>query len=400
MSSSTPSQVTGDRERPFSRRAFLKWCKLAAGGTGLALAGYGIYATASDAAYDAAIFAEAEPDPRWERRGVFLSPERLQALKTRLAQQAEPTWTAFQRLQQEAEAACQRQPSVPENWYVPGYYRDAAGHRRSKNALADDANSAYTLALCYRMTEDEKYARAAARLVEAWATGLKRLWPFEDSQLSFSYHFPAMILAEDLLQGTPVWSAAQRQAFRDFVRHKALAMNTLRRANNWGNWGLVLIMASAACLGATALFERGIRRWREFIERQVAADGHLIHEVGRNDGQGDHGIWYSHFSLMPQTLAAEIARVNGVDLYDYVSPSGRTLRQAFERLAPWANDPTSFPYYKGADPTRQETTDYIGYFEILNTHWPNATAGAMLARLRPLSATHSSPHLTFTHGNL
>ena len=43
-------------------------------------------------------------------------------------------------------------------------------------------------------------------------------------------------------------------------------------------------------------------------------------------------------------------------------------------------------------------TDYVSYYEILNPRWPNADAAAMLAALRPLSATHSAPALTFTHG--
>jgi hypothetical protein len=402
VTSSTSTKEEGDQsdQAKISRRTFLKLCKLGLGCAALAAVGYGGYESIDETLYDKALISDAEPDPRWVRRGIFLSPERLEMLKSRLAQHVEPTWTAFQRLRQEADEQRQRQPSVPEDWYVPGYYRDAAGHRRAKNTLADDANSSYTLALCYRMTGDEEYAHTAATLIDAWATHLKRLWPFEDSQLSFSYHFPALILAEDLLQETSLWSLAQRETFRNFVRYKALPMNTMRRANNWGNWGLMLVISCAVCLGATALFERGVRRWREFIEYQIAEDGHLIYEVSRNDGKGDSGIWYSHFSLMPQTLVAEIAHINGVELYDYVSPSGHRLRQAFDRLAPWANDPASFPYYKGADPSKQESTDYVGYFEILNVRWPNSNAIEMLQRLRPLSATHCTPHLTFTHGNL
>lgn len=103
---------------------------------------------------------------------------------------------------------------------------------------------------------------------------------------------------------------------------------------------------------------------------------------------------------MPQTLAAEIARVHGIDLYDYRSPNGRTLRQAFERIVPWASDPRTFPYYKGQDPKGQMGTDYISYWEILNARWPQAAATGLLARMRPLTATHSAPYLTFTHGDL
>ena len=103
-------------------------------------------------------------------------------------------------------------------------------------------------------------------------------------------------------------------------------------------------------------------------------------------------------SPMPQTLAAEILRVNGVDLFDYKSPQGHTLKQAFFRIAAWTETPATFPYWKG-DPKELRGVDYFSYFEILNAHWPNDSASALLVKARPMSANHSAPFLTFTHGN-
>jgi len=330
---------------------------------------------------------------------VFLSDRRIETLRRRVADQVEPTYAAFLEIQQVAMSRGDAPSHVPDVWYVPGYYRDAEGHRTSKGGLEQDANLAYTLALYYRMTGESRYAEGAARLIDAWA-GLQVLRTKDDSKLSFSYHFPALILAADLIRGFDGWPMERQEAFRTFVRDKALPMNTMGRANNWGNWGLVLVLASAAWLGDEKLFERGLARWKAFVRDQIAEDGHLSHEVNRNNGVGERGIWYTHFSLMPQTIAAEIARVNGVDLYDYAAPNGRTLRQAYERVAPWARDPATFPYYKGKDKSEQKGTDYVSYWEILNTRWPNSDATAMLAERRPLTASHCTPHLTFTHGDL
>jgi hypothetical protein len=330
---------------------------------------------------------------------VFLSATRLATLNQRILQRSQPTYAAFLKLEQDALAQLDRQPHVPALWYIPGYYVDARGHREGKLVLEEDANSAYALALYFRMSDDERFARAAARLIDGWA-GLTQFRTEDDSTLSFSYHFPALILAADLIKDWAGWPPPQQQAFKQFVQDKAVPMNCMARANNWGNWGLVLVMAAASYLQSTTLFDRGLARWKEFIETQMADDGHLPHEVGRNDGVGERGIWYSHFSIMPQTIAAEIARVNGVDLYDYRSPSGRTLRMAFERLVPWALDPATFPYYTGDPAKGPLSSEYISYYELLNMHWPNAEAAAHLAKLRPLTATHCTPHLTFTHGDL
>jgi hypothetical protein len=333
-------------------------------------------------------------------QGVFLSGARLQVLKERIAGRIEPTYQAYVAMHREASARLDGQLHVPETWYVPGFYRDAEGHAAAKGGLQEDANTAYALALCYRLTGDPGYAAGALRRVNGWATGVQEMRTADDSKLCFSYHFPALIFAADLLKNCDGWALEDRRAFTAFVREKALPMNTMRRANNWGNWGLVLFLAATAWLEDGALFDHGVKRWKSLLGSQIAADGHLAHEVHRNNGVGERGIWYSHFALMPQTLAAEIVRVNGVDLFEYVSPRGRTLRQAFERVAPWARDPETFPYFKGEDRSELRGTDYVSYFELLNARWPHPDAGAMLERLRPLTANHSAPYLTLTHGDL
>ena len=103
---------------------------------------------------------------------VFLSTERLAELRQRIAQKLEPNYSAYLKLKQEADGELDRQAEVPEIWYVPGYYRDADGHNRTKGGLEGDANAAYRLALCYQMTGDERYAGAVARLAGAWSTGI------------------------------------------------------------------------------------------------------------------------------------------------------------------------------------------------------------------------------------
>lgn len=330
-------------------------------------------------------------------REVFLSETRLDTLKQRVKQQTEPTYSAWLDLKSHAETLLGRQSHAPEHWYVPGYYRDATGHSRAKQGLQDDANAVYELALCWRMTADERYARSAVRLIDGWANTVKTTSREDDSTLSFSYHFPAMIFGADLLASWPGFSAESQDAFRRFCRKTALPLNTMDRSNNWGNWGLVLVLACARYLDDDELLDRGEQRWKELLDRQIDNGGHLHHEVRRSGGM--RGIWYSHFSLFPQTIAAEILRLAGRDLYDWRSPEGHALRQAFEPLAGWSRDPASFPYWD-SDPKRLTGVTYFGYFEILNAHWPNDDATALLREARPMTAGHSAPVLTFTHGDL
>jgi hypothetical protein len=247
------------------------------------------------------------------------------------------------------------------------------------------------------MTGDERYARTAVRLIDGWVDTVATTSRADDSTLSFSYHFPAMIFGADLLAAWPGFAAERQDAFRRFCRQTALPLNTMDRSNNWGNWGLVLVLACARYLDDDQLLDLGQQRWKELLDRQIDDRGHLPHEVRRDGGR--RGIWYSHFSLFPQTIAAEILRVAGRDLYRWQSPQGRTLHQAFVPLAGWTRDPASFPYWDD-DPNRLTGVTYFSYFEILNAHWPNEHATILLQNARPMTARHCSPVLTFTHGEL
>jgi hypothetical protein len=326
---------------------------------------------------------------------VFLSEQRISAIRERIAARVEPTYSAWQHLEQYVQEHEGHRARVPSRWYVPGFYVDADGHRRAKEGLMRDANTAYAFALYFRLGGGPEHARAAAEIVRAWSTQLEDTSDKDDSTLSFSYHFPAMIFAADLLRGSDVWSDEDERVFRAFLRDKALPLNTMARANNWGNWGLVLTVSVAAYLQDEAMLERCEERWKEFIRDQIAEDGHLPHEVHRSGGQ--RGLWYSHFTLMPQTIASEVLRVNGVDLFDYVAPNGRSLQMAFTRLAAWCRRPETFPYWDG--PTEKLLgMNYYSYFEPLADRWPDEDAQSLIDAARPTTASHSAPFLTLTHG--
>ena len=77
------------------------------------------------------------------------------------------------------------------------------------------------------LTDDERYAAAALRLINAWPAGLQSTDRRDDSTLCFSYHFPALILAADLLRACPAWTAPARQAWDRFLRETALPIHCL-----------------------------------------------------------------------------------------------------------------------------------------------------------------------------
>ncbi len=348
------------------------------------------------------------------RGGVLISDGRLETILHRLDQETEPQSTAFAQLMDDVAEDIESEPSAPSVWFVPFFYNDADGHREARDGLEADANAAYRLALAYRLTGDAAYGESAAGFVEAWTYEVECFRTSEDSALAFSYHFPAMIFAADLLRDTEAWSAEAEADFASMLRQQALEISSSisSRGNNWGNWGVTLSTAIAAYLGDDELMDEQVERAREHIEGQIDADGHLAEEVTRNGGVGDYGIWYSHFSLLPALLTAEIAEPHGYDLFSHENSHGLTLGDAVEVLAGWVETPESFPYFDGPieDLANVRTIDYLredgvtahsmSHFEIAASRYDLPVVDRLLVEERPMTTIHAAPHLTLTHGDM
>ena len=346
---------------------------------------------------------------------VYLTDARIELLKKRVAAQVEPTYSAWLVVKKGADdALVAGDPVVPETFFTLSPYRDLHKHNevQASTTYARDCHAVFRLALAWRITGEEKYAHGAVKLLNVWATRLKRIEAKEENtSLTISSGMPDFIIAADLLKNSPAFTPADQKRFTDFLKHVVLGSDSaglcMKRSNNWANFGTLLAMTAGIYLDDRSLFNRGVSRWKQLVNSQMAADGTLKEEVSRygktEQGRttGAMGLWYSNFSLFPATIAAEVARVNGVDLYDYVSPSGKSLRLAYEKLIPWIKDPTTFFYYKGKDDPHNLTGRYlIPYFEMLTQHWPNPDALAMLQAHRPVKTNHCVPDETFTHGDL
>ncbi|KAF2414006.1 hypothetical protein B1729_06945 [Microbacterium sp. B35-04] len=355
-----------------------------------------------------------EPAAAAERGLVLNSPERIAEVARRVDRGVEPQASGFDLLMADVAAGMARTPAPPEVFFVPFFYNNPTAHRAARDGLQNDANTAYQLALAYRLTGDESYGSHAARFIDAWMGTVDCVRTSEDSALAFSYHFPAFVFAAELLRGTPAWSEQGERAFAGFLAETAtpVAGSILHRMNNWGSWALELTTASAAYLDDSAAIEAAYTRSTELIEHQIDANGHMPEEVTRNNGVGDYGIWYTHFSLLPLLLTAETLEGHGFELHSYVNANGAGLGDAVEAASSWVAAPESFPYYTGdiAKLANVRTIDYLravgvtahsmSYFELAANHFPSTILDALLAEEGAMTTIHSAPHLSLTHGGL
>ena len=81
-------------------------------------------------------------------------------------------------------------------------------------------------------------------------------------------------------------------------------------------------MALGAWLGKDSLFKIGLKQW-DVTLRTMREDGSLPHETAR----GSRAIWYTGITLTKLIRIAELARVQGIDLYN-LEVRGRTFHDA------------------------------------------------------------------------
>ncbi|GAB3815503.1 hypothetical protein GCM10028820_13070 [Tessaracoccus terricola] len=348
------------------------------------------------------------------RGPVLNSDARVNEVTARVQAGVQPQAAAFELLQQDLEADLLRTPAAPETFFVPWFYNDPDAHRAARDGLQNDANAAYRLALAYRITGEESYGTKAAAFLDDWS-GVGCLRTSEDSALAFSYHFPAMVFAAELLRESAVWPEAAEQRFAAMIGGQALevAESITGGDNNWASWGVAASAAISSYLADEDSLQSALTRSEELVELQISPEGYLTHEVTRNNGVGDYGIWYSHFSLFPNLLTAEIAAQNGWDLFSVENSAGVTQGDAVEVLAGWVDDVDTFPFYEGADKSKLanvRTIDYLradgviahsmSYFEIARNHYDIEVVDKLVEEEGPMTTIHSAPHLTLTHGSL
>jgi hypothetical protein len=294
-------------------------------------------------------------------------------------------------------------PNPLDPWEVADVYgADPTASGVARGRLQNDANRCYMLGLQYRITGDESYAVAAAAHIRAWS-GVQTFSMAGASLLSWNVHIAAMIFGADLIKASPAFTQQDRDAFAALLiytrdRYPAAFANM----NNWGAHGLVFESAASVWLKDKPRFDRCVAQWKRHIDEAILLDGTPFHEVmrqGAGIGNGDSGLWYSHYTVMPLIYCAEIFRTNGVYLYDYIGPQGTTLKALYLKTLAWAAHPETF-FWNTSGIVSEHSFVLMGHIEMMQNLWPTADGAALLAQLRPVEGRHHLVGVTATHGNL
>jgi len=231
--------------------------------------------------------------------------------------------------------------------------------------------AAYQLAICFQLSKDTRYSSKAEGILDGWAHTTKRIGT-DQGEDGFNFFFPSALMGAYLLKQDPTWNS---DALTSFVKTIVVPASHINHDNNHANWGVLLLVTAGAYLDDQAMIDHARQRWLELMHSQVADDGSLPLEICRSNTnnwcggptKGIRGIAYTHYTLHPTTIAAEVLRNLGDDVY--ATPGGDQLRKAYIKAAAWTLHPETFPYF-AANNGKLEDIDNIDYFYILQQRFP------------------------------
>jgi len=253
-------------------------------------------------------------------------------------------------------------------------------HDPSEAMLGNDSKMALNAAVCYALTQDARYAVHAQQIIDAWSSTLEEV-KGEQGYSGCNFRMPLMIIAASLVHDVNHWNDSGFKLFLDKIVRKTTHD---ARKNNHGTWGVCLDACIGFYLDDKALIEKAKNRWNELICSQVDKDGILFLELPRSNtnnyeggpDKGVNGIHYTHYTLTPATVTAEIFLSQGGDLYSM--KGGEFLHRAFVKAASLTLKPETSPYYASNHGVLNGIYADAGYFAVLNKRYPCADATTLL----------------------
>lgn len=189
------------------------------------------------------------------------------------------------------------------------------------------------------------HAESAAALdqLDAWArAGALLDYSRDESQQAWfqvEWTLCSAAIADSVLVNDRTLDPLEQQRVTSWLVAVCRKCLGFERAGDTGNnhryWRALAAMAVGVTAGNDALFRHAISVFRQAID-EIDPNGAFPKEMARHE----NAIHYQGFALAPLVTLAQFASRQGIDLYAYRSPHGRTLRDAIVFFGRAVEDPS------------------------------------------------------------
>lgn len=216
-----------------------------------------------------------------------------------------------------------------------------------------------TLGLSYYFTHRAEYAAHAARLVRVWfldadtrmnphlnfGQGIPGINEGRGIGIIETRGLPEMLDGVLLIADSGAWKVADRNslhawmtAYLRWLTQSQYGLDESKNGNNHETWYDVQVAGLALFTDQDDLARRTLEGARNRIARQIESDGRQPRELERTRS------WdYSIFNLRAFFDLATLGERIGVDLWNYQTSDGRSLRKALDYLVPFAAGERKWP---------------------------------------------------------
>lgn len=317
-----------------------------------------------------------------DQPSMFLGPDEIAEIRSRIDAGDEPWTSVFHALHADAEGFLDLDPQPVEGRYL---YTDPIGVLGTEAELSHpermhrDSHIVRDLGLAYVFTGDERFARKAAQFVRAWIESMEPLWPFDRPSPgveAFDSTLPAMFYGFDLIAGSEARTDELEQAMAEWAgaisEQCKLRHYTTGTADTTG-WNMTLIAAASVVAGKPEdrNFVWGETENQDTFQSMMyllfEKGGKVNPEVGAGSRYRGEDVFVALRRIKTYVYVAEIARHHGVDLYNW-QRDGRGLRPSLTAYAPYFNGEISLPGI-GGFPLGRDADAWV--FEVANTRWPD-----------------------------
>ena len=286
---------------------------------------------------------------------------------------------------------------------LPYVRRDGEVNPESKRETDDGpfaqmATTVTALAAAFRETRDERFAARATVLLRVWfldpptrmnpnldyGQGVPGRSTGRGEGIISTRRLVDIVDAARLLAGSPSWTARDREQFQAWCAAYATWLQTSRNGreesgalNNHGTWYEAQLAALLLYTGRQDEAKTRLEKAKVRLAAQIEPDGRQPLELARTRSWS-----YSVMNLDGWFTVARLAKEAGVDVWNYRTGDGRSLRGALDYLIPFAGGAAPWPY---AQITPFASNDLVPLLDQAADAWHADDYRALAAGLRAMS---------------